>query len=186
MKAQNTIDTSLLLIPLSIGAIIVISYFLFFYNNASNSIQNAYVFSLQSISFSPDIPLYPYANTLYPGTYTISIYSSTPPSFDNIVLIQPSPNTLVSSTSTCNGFMFNGFPPNGIICDSLAGDFQILPEGNNQYLIIVNNSFYNITEYDASNSISSNGGKVEYVEVIKNGKISYQKINPEIQVQISN
>jgi len=185
MKAQNTIDTSLLIVALVVGAVIFISIAFYVYNGAYKNIQNAYIFSVQSISFSPRLPLSPYNNVSYPGTYTFSIYSSSTPSFENIILIQPSSNTLVSSTSTCSGYMFNGFPQNGMICDSLAGQFQILPEGNDQYLIIVSNSFYNITEYDASNSTSSVGGYVKYIEAVKNGKISYEELNPEIPVEIS-
>jgi len=185
MKGQITIDASLLLMTLVIGAIAFIGYLFYLYNSASSSIQNAYVFSVQSISFSPRLPLSPYNKVSYPGTYTLSIYSSSVPSFDNLILIQPTSNTLVSSASTCKGYMFNGFPQNGMICDALAGQFQILPEGNNQYLIVVSNSFYNITEYEASNSTSSVGGYVEYIEAVRNGKISYEQLIPEIPVEIS-
>jgi hypothetical protein len=184
MKAQNTIDTSLVTAVLVIAAIMFVSYLFFLYNGVSQNIQNSYVFSVQSVSFSPKLPLSPFHNVSYPGTYTISIYSSSSPSFENIILIQPA-NSSIASSSTCNGYMFNGFPQNGMICDSLAGDFNILPEGNNQYLIIVNNSFYNITEYDASNSTSSTGGYIKYIEVVRNGKISYEELTPEIPVQIS-
>jgi hypothetical protein len=185
MKGQITIDASLLTMTVVIAAVILISYLLFIYNSTSSDIKNSYVFSIQSISFSPRLPLSPYNDVSYPGSYTLSIYSSSTPSFDNIILIQPSSNTLVSSKSTCSGYMFNGFSQNGMICDPLAGQFQILPEGNDQYLIIASNSFYNITEYEASNSSSSVGGYVKYIEVVINGKISYQELNPEIPVEIS-
>jgi len=185
MKGQVTIDASLLAFTLVVVATLFIGYMFYIYNKASSGIQSAYVFSVQSISFSPRLPLSPYNNVSYPGTFTLNIYSSSTPSFDNIILIQPTSNALISSASTCQGYMFNGFPQNGMICNPLAGQFQILPEGNNQYLIVVSNSFYNITEYDASNSTSFIGGYVKYIEVVRNGKISYEQLTPEIPVEIS-
>ena len=182
MKAQNSIDTIIVLTVLVIGAMIFAAFAFGLFSSSQNSIQNTNIYSITSIAFLPKTPIAP-IGTSYSGSFTINVYSSSVPSFSDIALIQNVDNSSISSSSTCPSYdMFKGFPTNSMVCTILSTGETILPEGDNQYILTYDGALYNEMAYNQSNSSQ---GYVEYVVFNQNGKVSYEKLTPSVPVLIS-
>ena len=181
-KSQITIDALLLTTVIIVGAVFLSLYMFNLFSNTQKSIQETSVFSITSISFIPKIPVAP-IGTSYQGTFNINIYSSSIPSFNQLILVQNVNNNSIASSSTCPSYaMFKGFPTNGMICTQLSSGETILPEGNNQYIITYSGALYNITAYEHS---EQSNGYINYLIFNQNGKIFYEKLTPTIPVSIS-
>jgi len=182
MKLQNTIDTLIITTILIIGAIIFVGFALNLFSTSQTAIQETNIYTVSSISFLPKTPIAPIGSS-YSGSFTLDIYSSSIPSFDQLILVQNSYNESISSSSTCPSYaMFKGFPTNGMICTDLSSGETVLPEGNNQYILTYSGAKYNITAYDQSNE---SNGYISYIVFNQNGKISYEELTPTVPVSIS-
>lgn len=181
-KTQNTIDTLILTTVLIIGAVVLIAFVLSLYSKSQSSIQSTNLYTTTSIQFLPKTPIKPLKSS-YLGTFTINIYSSSVPSFSEMILVQNSYNSIISSSSTCPSYaMFKGFPANAMICTDLNSNQTIMPEGNNEYILSYTGMPYNITAYNQSNQSK---GYISYIIFNQNGKFFYEKLTPTIPVSIT-
>lgn len=184
LKAQTTIETTLIAVALIIGAIIVIVFVLSLLSKSQQSISTSTIYTVTSVGFSPRLPLAPFDNTSYFGTVTLSMYSSTPPSFAYMVLMQNLNNSSINSSKTCPSYIqFTGFPKTSYVCIFLNKYSSILPEGGDQYILTFTNVQYNITAFNISNSTEN--GQIGYVYFNNNGKGSYTQLNPPLTITIT-
>lgn len=180
-KAQNTIDTLIVLTVLILAAIIFAGYVFGLFSSSQKSIENTNIYDISSISFLPKTPIAPIGSDYY-GEFTINIYSSSIPSFDNLFIVQKVSNSSIISSSTCPQYiMFVGFPQKSIICTNLSSNETVLPEGNSEYILTYGGSLYNITAYNQANDST---GYADYVVFNQNGKISFEQLLPSIPILI--
>lgn len=180
-KAQDSVDVLIVTSILVIGALIFAGFALGIFSFTQSSIQDTNLYTISSISFAPQEPIAPIGSS-YLGSFTLNVYSSSIPSFGELVLVQNSNNSSISSSSTCPAYVFfKGFPSNSI-CTLLSTGETVLPEGNNQYILTYSSEKYNITAYGQSNE---SNGYVDYIVFNQNGKISYEQLTPTVPISIS-
>ena len=182
MKLQLTIEMVIIVLAIIISCVIVIMFIYTFFVSAQQTIQSTNLYEIQNIAYSKTGTFNGLGTTL--GTASISLYSFKQPEVSGIYLIESVLNSSASSSTTCPAYIqYKGFPKTGITCIYLENLVSTLPNGNDEYILNYNNVEYNTSSY--TTTLDSVGSYIQYVVFNINGKYSYEKLTPEIQLQLS-